>query len=386
MEYINTRRWILASAFAACAAMSAPFAWAQPKEPLKFGVAMPLTGSQALFGVDFVTAAKWAVADINAKGGVEGRPLEMIVLDTQAEPQTGISVVNRLIHVDKVPVILTAWSGVVKAIAPIANREKVLALSVGANSPEIAKLGDYVYTTYPLADVDITAVARYTYDKLAKKRAAVLYINNESGVEGARTYKAAFEKIGGQVVAFEAYDAKASDFSGQVLTVRAANPEIVHIQGLVTDLPLVIAQMRQLGMTQRITTYAAGYNPKLLQQLGPAAEGLIVTSLAPGAADSKNVATFVERWQKSENRVSNALPYTQYMYDAPYLIADLFRSLQKSNQPITGENMRKALTQIRKFDYPMTGTLEVGDDHRVSKPVYLLTVDNGKFVPLATIN
>lgn len=139
-------------------------------------------------------------------------------------------------------------------------------------------------------------------------------------------------------------------------------------------------------MTQRITTYAAGYNPKLLQQLGTAAEGLIVTSLAPGVADNKNVAEFVERWKKSENRVSNALPYTQYMYDAPYLIADLFRAVLKSNKPLTGENLRTALITTKKYTYPMTGDLEIGDDHRVKKPVYLLTVEKGQFVPLASIN
>lgn len=380
------RKVLAACALALGATLTTTAALAQTKEPLRFGVAMPLTGSQALFGVDFVTAAKWAVADINAKGGVEGRPLEMVVLDTQAEPQTGISAVNRLIHVDKVPVFITAWSGVVKAVAPIANREKVLALAVGANSPEIAKLGDYVYTTYPLADVDIVALAKYTSGTLGKKRAAVLYINNESGVEGARTYRTAFEKAGGEVVAFEAYDAKASDFTGQVLKVRAANPEIIHIQGLITDLPLVISQIRQLGMTQRITTYAAGYNPKLLQQLGAAAEGLIVTSLAPGAADNENVARFVERWQKTEKRVSNALPYTQYMYDAPYLVADMFGAVLKSGAPITGENMRKALLATKKYSYPMTGALEIGEDHRIKKPVYLLTVEKGKFVPMTTID
>jgi branched-chain amino acid transport system substrate-binding protein len=196
VKSIVRRKVLAASALAIGAALATPVALAQAKAPLRFGVAMPLTGSQALFGVDFVTAAKWAVADINAKGGVEGHPLEMVVLDTQAEPQTGISAVNRLIHVDKVPVFVTAWSGVVKAVAPIANREKVLAFSVGANSPEIAKLGEYVFTTYPLADVDIDALARYTFKNLGKKRAAVLYINNESGVEGARTYRAAFELAG----------------------------------------------------------------------------------------------------------------------------------------------------------------------------------------------
>ena len=84
----------------------------------------------------------------------------MIVLDTQADPQVGIKAVNRLVSVEKVPVFITAWSSVVRAVAPIANDNKVVELSIGANSPDIAKLGDYVYTTFPLADVDVAAVAK----------------------------------------------------------------------------------------------------------------------------------------------------------------------------------------------------------------------------------
>ncbi len=360
-------------------------AFAQSGEPIKFGLAMPMTGSQALFGTDQVKAAQWAVADINAKGGVNGRPLEMILIDTQADPQLGINAAKRLTSVDKVPIFLTSWSAVVKAVAPIANREKVLELSVGANSPEIATLGDYVYTTFPLADVDVSALANYTYASLGKKTAAVLYINNDSGVEGAGIYKSVFEKAGGKVVAYEAYDAKATEFTGAILKVKAANPDIIHIQGLITDLPQVIAQMRQLGITQRVSTYSAGYNPKVIEQLGAAAEGLIVTSLAPGANDNPNVAPFVNRWLTTEKRVPNGLPYTQYLYDSPYIVADLYKWLAKNKLPATGENLRRALITIKDFDLPMTGMLQVGADHRVKKPVYLLTVEKGAFVPLATI-
>src|SRR6185295_10073813 len=117
---------------------------------LRFGLAMPLTGSQALYGQDQVKAAEWAVAEINKAGGINGKKLEMIVLDTQADPQLGIQMVNRLVSVEKVPAFVTAWSGVVKAVAPIANDNKVVELSIGANSPDISKLGDYVYTTFPL--------------------------------------------------------------------------------------------------------------------------------------------------------------------------------------------------------------------------------------------
>ena len=132
---------------------------------------------------------------------------------------------------------ITAWSGVVKAVAPIANDNKVVELSVGANSPDIAKLGDYVYTTFPLADIDITAVAKYAATTMGKKKAAIVYINNETGIVAADVYKRDFTAAGGQIVAIETYDQKATDFTGPLLKVRAANPDIIHLQGLVSDTP-----------------------------------------------------------------------------------------------------------------------------------------------------
>jgi branched-chain amino acid transport system substrate-binding protein len=379
------RTLILSAAILAAGLGLGGQALAQAKEPLKFGLAMPLTGSQALFGADQAKAAQWAVDDINAKGGIDGHKLEMILLDTQADPRLGINAVNRLVNVDKVPVFGTAWSAVVKAVAPIANRSEVLALSVGANSPEIAKLGDYVYTTYPLADVDVVAQAKYARETLKKERAAVLYIHNDSGVEGAKIYRDAFEKLGGKVVSYEAYDAQSTDYTGALLKVRTSNADIIHIQGLVSDLPQVIAQLRQLGLKQPISTYSAGYNPKVVEQLGAAAEGLLVSALAPSAEQNPRIAEFVERWKKTENRIPNGLPYTQYLYDMPYLIGELYGHLLKTNQPLTGQNMRKALVDVANFDLPMTGKLSVSADHRVTKPVYLFEVKGGQFVPVATV-
>jgi branched-chain amino acid transport system substrate-binding protein len=383
--YTASRRdWMRVLAAAAAVAAIGTAGPASAQQTLKFGLAMPLTGSQSSYGKDQIKATEWAVADINAKGGVNGKKLEVIVLDTQADPTIGINAVNRLINVDKVPVFVTAWSAVVKAVAPIANREKVLELSIGANAPEISKLGDYVYTSFPLADVDVTALANYTSKTLKEKRVAILYANNDSGVEAAKVYKAVFEKAGGQVVAYETYDPKATDFTGMLLKVKTANPDFIHLHGLVADMPIVIAQMRQLGITQRVSTYAGGYNPQMIEKAGKGAEGLIVTSLAPNATQNPNVGPYLERWKKAENRIPNGLPYTQYLYDAAYLVAALYDYVEKNKLPATGENMRKALLAVKTFDLPMTGKLVVNEDHTVRKPVNLLTVQNGQFVPLAT--
>jgi branched-chain amino acid transport system substrate-binding protein len=372
----------VAAGLAAVLAMSNP---AAAQDAFKFGLAMPLTGSQALYGQDQVKAAEWAVAEINKAGGINGKKLEMIVLDTQADPQLGIQMTNRLVSVEKVPVFITAWSSVVKAVAPIANDNKVVELSIGASSPDIAKLGDYVYTTFPLADIDITAVAKYAVTSMGKKKAAVIYINNETGIVPAEVYQKVFKAAGGEIVAVETYDPKATDFTGMLLKVRAANPDIIHLQGLVSDIPQVIAQMRQLGLTQTVTSYSAAFNPKLIQQLGAAAEGVIATSLAPGPEDSEKVKDYVARWQKEVGREPNGLPYTQYLYDAPYLVTAVFKALDDKKQPASGENFRKEMLAMQSFSLPITGKTTLNADHTVVKPVYLMEVKGGKWTRKAVI-
>jgi branched-chain amino acid transport system substrate-binding protein len=372
----------VAAGLAAVLAMGDP---AAAQDAFKFGLAMPLTGSQALYGQDQVKAAEWAVAEINKAGGINGKKLEMIVLDTQADPQLGIQMTNRLVSVEKVPVFITAWSSVVKAVAPIANDNKVVELSIGASSPDIAKLGDYVYTTFPLADIDITAVAKYAVTSMGKKKAAVIYINNETGIVPAEVYQKVFKAAGGEIVAVETYDPKATDFTGMLLKVRAANPDIIHLQGLVSDIPQVIAQMRQLGLTQTVTSYSAAFNPKLIQQLGAAAEGVIATSLAPGPEDSEKVKDYVARWQKEVGREPNGLPYTQYLYDAPYLVTAVFKALDDKKQPASGENFRTEMLAMQSFSLPITGKTTLNADHTVVKPVYLMEVKGGKWTRRAVI-
>jgi branched-chain amino acid transport system substrate-binding protein len=384
-EFPRGARRRLSAAAACLAAALGMTGSAAAEDTFKFGLAMPLTGSQALYGQDQVKAAEWAVSEINKAGGINGKKLEMIVLDTQADPQLGIQMTNRLVSVEKVPVFITAWSSVVKAVAPIANDNRVVELSIGASSPDIAKLGDYVYTTFPLADIDITAVANYAATSMGKKKAAVIYINNETGIVPAEVYQKVFKAAGGQIVAVETYDPKATDFTGMLLKVRAANPDMIHLQGLVSDIPQVIAQMRQLGLTQPVSSYSAAFNPKLIQQLGVAAEGVIATSLAPGVDDADAVKAYVARWVKEVGREPNGLPYTQYLYDAPYLVAAVFKSLIDKKRPVTGENFRTEMLAMKSFDLPLTGKITLGDDHTVVKPVYLMEVKGGKWTRKAVV-
>lgn len=373
-----SRRGILAAPLALAMPNVIGRAFAQA-EPLRFGVADPLTGPSAIFGLDQMQAVRWSVDDINAAGGINGRKLEAIIVDHQAKPDVGIAVVTRLIQVDKVPAFITAFSNVVKAVAPVANREKTLMLSVGANSPDIKNLGEYVYTTFPLADVDMKALPTWLYRTQNKRRAAVLYVNHETGIEGAKVFAEYFKKAGGEVVLNESYEENRSDFTGLVLKVRATNPDIVHIHSVISDFTAIVAQMRQLGLNVQVTSFQTAFNPKMIQELGAGAEGIIVTAMAPSAEDNPNVPSYLDRWQKAEKREPIGLPYTQYFYDAPQILARLFKRVLDQNQPVTGEAMRRALLDIKTFDLPLTNRITFNEDHTVDAPTYFWQVKNGKF-------
>jgi len=372
-----SRVWLAGAVAVGLQVLTGSFASAQ--ETLKFGVADPLTGPAAIFGLDQMQAVRWAVEDINAKGGVNGRKLEAIIADHQTKPEVGIAVVNKFINVDKVPVFITAFSNVVKAVAPIANREKVLMLSVGANSPEIKNLGEYVYTMFPLADIDMKALGGYMVKVKGKKRAAVLFVNHETGIEGAKVFAQSFKDAGGEVVINESYEETRSDFTGLVLKVRSANPDMVHIHSNVSDFTAIVAQMRQLGLTTQVTSFQTAFNPKMIQEIGAGAEGIIVTAMAPSVDDNPNVAGYLYRWQKAFKREPIGLPYTQYFYDAPYVVAALYKWVLDRKLPITGENMRKALLDIKTFDLPLTTRIKFNDDHTVDSLTYFWEVKNGKF-------
>ena len=88
---------------------------------------------------------------------------------------------------------------------------------------------------------------------------------------------------------------------------------------------------------------------------------------------------------KEVGRAPNGLPYTQYLYDTPALVAAVFTALDKKGIAPTGENFRKEMLAIKTFDLPLTGKVTFSEDHTVNKPVYLVEVKNGKWTKKAVV-
>ena len=103
-----------------------------------------------------------------------------------------------------------------------------------------------------------------------------------------------------------------------------------------------------------------------------------------GTSVYATVQKLLDRWKAEQNRVPNGLPYDQYQYDMVWLTKALYEYLDKKSMPATGDTLKEALLTVKEFELPMTGKMVI-DGHRVNKPVYLLTVEKGVFVPLATL-
>ena len=225
----------------------------------------------------------------------------------------------------------------------------------------------------------MTKLGKYMHDEHGKRRAAVLFVNHETGIDGAKVFRDSFEEAGGEVVLFESYEQERSDFTGLVLQVKAANPDVVHIHSVIRDFTAIVAQMRQLGMDVQVTSYQTAFNPNMIEELGDGAEGIIVTALAPSVEDNENLPGYLERWKKEYDREPIGLPYTQYFYDAPHIIAALFKHVLDKGQEPTGENLRNALIELKEFDLPLTNRVVFAENHTVDKPVYYWQVKDGRF-------
>lgn len=124
--------------------------WGGEPGEILIGHLAPLTGTVAVYGDWLTQGTELAAEEINTKGGIDGRKIRIIHEDTKCDPTTGVSAINKLITVDKVPAIIgAACSSVTLAVAPIAERNKVALMSAVSAAIKISDAGDYIFRIFP---------------------------------------------------------------------------------------------------------------------------------------------------------------------------------------------------------------------------------------------
>jgi len=336
------------------------------------GAILPLTGSGAKYGQSAKKGTDLAVEEINALGGIRDKTLRVIYEDSMLDPKQGVSAINKLVTVNKVPAIIGAMaSSVTLAIAPIAEKNNVVLLSPASSAPEISKAGDYIFRNTYSDIYEGLRMGTYAYKELKLRRMAVLHINNDFGVGLRKTFGQSFVKLGGEVVATESYEQGATDFRTQLNKVKQSEPDAIYIVGY-SEMGQLLRQAKEIGINIPFISCIMFEDPKILEIAKEAAEGVIYAypAYAP-VSGQQNVSRFVSKFEQKHNEKPDI--YAASSYDALKILA---YAIDRGG--FSSEEIKKSLYSIK--DFPgVTGSTTFDSNGDVTKPIGIKKVQNGIF-------
>ncbi|HVY57877.1 MAG TPA: ABC transporter substrate-binding protein [Xanthobacteraceae bacterium] len=360
---------------------------ATAQETIKIGVNEPLTGPFAASGNYVTNGAKIAADEINAKGGVLGKKVQLVIEDNKSNPTEAASVAEKLVVRDKVPVMMGAWgSSLTLAVMPKLMEYKVPMLVETSSSGKITTSGNpYIFRISPPSAVEAVAFAKIV-DKLHIKKADFLVINNDWGLGTAQDFGKMFKEHNIAVGLVETMDQAAQDMSAQLAKFKASDADTLIITSAVEQLTLVFKQAAALGLKKQMITTGGSQNPdQLIDQAGSAVNGTLhLTTFAPWvpevSPDPDATKRFIAEWKKRGFQFAGVTESFRG-YDGIRTIA---AAIEKAGKP-EPEAIRAALWQLDvtglngKIKFTKQGP--AGRESGQSIPtVYLIKIDNGKVV------
>lgn len=368
--------WIFTCIAAVIALMLAGAATAA--DTVKVGIVLPLTGEQAKFGEIEKRSFEMAAEEINAKGGVKGKKLELLFEDDTGKPDVGRSAVEKLISQEKVPVLTGGYSSsVTAAVTAVAQQFKVPFLVTTGSADEVTeKKYDYVFRINPTASEYPASVVTFLQEIAKPKTAVILYENSLFGQSSSKSFEKDCEKLNIKILTKEGYNKGAVDFKPLLTKVKAMNPDLVYMVSYVMDAALLIRQAKELDLNPKLFIGgAAGFTlPEFQKNAGDATEFVYSATLW---VDSVPYAGAQEYAKKYLAKYKEATEYHgAEAYASMYVIADAL----KRAKSITPKDVRDALvtTDMMTAFGPVKFISYEKKTQQNKLPTYMVQWQNGK--------
>ena len=219
--------------------------------PIQIGFNAPLTGFAAADGNSALIGAQLAVEQINAAGGIDGDPIELVVYDDQASPKEAAPLAVKMTSQDEVTAgISGSYSGSTRAAATIFQETGVPYISAYAVHPDITRAGDYVFRTSFMGEVQGRAGAKLIGDLMGLKRVALITLNNDFGKSLATGFKERAAEFGIEITGESEYSIKDREFGPIVSKVKADGPDAIYASGYFFTAGPLVRQIRAAGITR----------------------------------------------------------------------------------------------------------------------------------------
>lgn len=351
----------------------------------QFGALTPLTGPDAPNGVTTKRGIELAVDEINRSDMLKGAKIQPVFADNKADPTQAVSAFNQLIAVHKVPFSLTSYSGPSLAIAPIAERQKVALINIGAVTPALAGASDYLLNGVPLITEQAKAVVDYAVKQKGVKRIALYYSSDDLGKGTEKAFPSYVSAAGAQYAGAVAFDPESTDYQSSLAKLAALQPDAVYVTSTSTQTGNIISQAAGQNLKPTWMGYQSFSHEATLKVGGKnAVGGLYATTSTTDPATGKEYPQTVSFEKAYHAKYGDGpIDYTVYTaYLGVQLYAHGLASLIGSGKPVNGETLRAAIAS-EKVD-SLLGPIEFQPDGTIFVPLEIRTVADGAFKPVKT--
>jgi len=292
---------ILAGAVLATILTAAAFA--QSGTSIKLADVAELSGGGATVGTNWKNGIDLAVEEINAKGGVLGRKLEVTHADSQSNPGVARAQVQKALDNEPYVLLGPGYSGSVKVTAPLAA-EAGIAQIMGGEAAELTQAGNkFLFRTSFGQQSSMPKVAKYISDELKAKSVAVVWVNNDFGKGGRDVITREFARYGIKVAADQSTEAGQADFAADVSKIKAANPDAVFVYLNEEESARILKELKRQGVTAPLIGETTLVGQKVVELAGEAANGARGHVGLTTEAPVDQVKAFREKFVKKYNYI-----------------------------------------------------------------------------------
>lgn len=343
----------------------------------QIGALIPLSGPNAEYGNIYQSGMELAVDHIREDKSLPNG-VKVVYEDSQALPQHGIVGFNKLANVVGVTSVLSAWTSVSKAIAPIATRTNVLVINGAAISPELAGISPFFLSILPLVTSEVDAIIPYAIGKRGLKNIAIIYQDDPTGNAVFTAFKREIAKAGGKLTEEFAVQPATQQFGSLAAKVRESKPDAVFISSTGSQLSQIIKQLRDNGVQQQLVGYSAMLSDTVIAM--PEAEGAIFPTQKFQLDGKDDISKrFVEGYRQKYKRDPNV--FAANYYNGVMLYAQLAGAIIKRGEKVTGKALIDEAHRIKKVNL-VGGTLEFNDDNTVKSPIQINQIKDKKIVTI----
>jgi branched-chain amino acid transport system substrate-binding protein len=274
---------------------------AQSKDPVTIGVGGPLTGPQAQYGLAWKKGFDLALEEINAAGGIQGRPLALDFEDTQNVPAQTVAVAQKFIADPKILLATGDFSSTSSmAASPLYQRAGLVQFGFNNSNPKFTDGGDYLWSNSPTQTSEAPAHAAYV-KAVGLKKVAVFHLNSDWGKGTSDLTIASLEKLGIRVVVREGYLPDNQDFKPLITKAKAAGVDGFVLISYENDAALIVQQIRGQGVKLPIVANGSNATAGFLTLAGASAEGVYVAGDFAADDPRPEVQVFAKKWMAKYN-------------------------------------------------------------------------------------